>query len=293
MHSDGGFRLERLANGWLAGRFAALEAAGLVHLVTTRQGPDVQQVRHDPAAAGREIAHVLGFEDAAFLEQVHGGEVVVCEKGGCAGFADGLVTATPGLSLVGKSGDCPIMLLGDRRGRAVGFAHASWRATVAGITPTVVRRMADLGCDASDLVACICPSVGPECYEVGEEVRATAVDRHRPSCGSVLPTRPDRKTPLRSLARQHGCPDSCRRSTAVHPRVRRLHAVPQRPVSQPSAGRSRRRTICRRDCLAAGSLKAARAFGMLVGTRGAFLRAVCESATWIDGDDLWRTCGRT
>lgn len=180
MHYDGGFRLERLANGGPAGRFAALEAAGLVHLVTTRQGPDVQQVRHDPAAAGREIAHVLGFEDAAFLEQVHGGEVVVCEKGGCAGFADGLVTATPGLSLVGKSGDCPIILLGDRHGQAVGFAHASWRATVAGITPTVVRRMADLGCDASDLVACICPSVGPECYEVGEEVRATAVNRIGP-----------------------------------------------------------------------------------------------------------------
>jgi polyphenol oxidase len=171
-----GFRLERLANGWLVGRFAALEAVGVAHLVTTRQGPDVQQVRHDPTAAGREIARVLGLEDAAFLEQVHGGQVVMCEQGGCAGFADGLVTATKGLVLVGKSGDCPVILIGDRRGRAVGFAHASWRATVAGITPAVVRRMVDLGCDAGDLVACICPSVGPECYEVGEEVRATAIN---------------------------------------------------------------------------------------------------------------------
>lgn len=174
-HSTGGFRLERLANGWQVGRFAALEAAGLVHLVTTRQGPDVQQVRHDPAAAGREIVDVLGLEDAAFLEQVHGGEVVVCEKGGCAGFADGLVTVVKGLVLIGKSGDCPVILIGDRHGRAVGFAHASWRATVAGITPAVVRRMVDLGCAVGDLVACICPSVGPECYEVGEEVRATVI----------------------------------------------------------------------------------------------------------------------
>jgi hypothetical protein len=179
-HPDGEFRLERLANGWLVGRFAALEAAGAAHLVTTRQGPDVQQVRHDPAAAGREIARVLDLEDAAFLEQVHGGDVVVCETGGCAGFADGMVTAAKGLALVGKSGDCPIVLIGDRRGQAVGFAHASWRATVAGITPTVVRRMVDLGCEPSDLVACICPSAGPECYEVGEEVRATAVSRIGP-----------------------------------------------------------------------------------------------------------------
>jgi YfiH family protein len=173
--SNGGFRLEPLTNGWLVGRFAALEAIGVAHLVTTRRGPDVQQVRHDPAAAGREIGDTLGLKDAAFLEQVHGGEVVVCEKGGCAGFADGLVTAAKGLALVGKSGDCPIVLIGDRGGRAVGFAHASWRATVAGITPAVVRRMVDLGCDSKDLVACICPSVGPECYEVGGEVRATAV----------------------------------------------------------------------------------------------------------------------
>ena len=189
--SDGGFRLDRLANGWRVGRFAVLEAIGVVHLVTTRQGPDVQQVRHDPGSAGREIARVLGVEDAAFLEQVHGGDVLVCEQGGLAGFADGLVTATESLALLGKSGDCPIVLIGDRRGRAVGFAHASWRATVAGITPAVVRRMVDLGCEPSDLVACICPSAGPCCYEVGEEVRAAAVSgigRHAESFFRLGPT---------------------------------------------------------------------------------------------------------
>jgi YfiH family protein len=159
----------------VVGRFAALEAVGVAHLVTTRQGPDVQQVRHEPAAAGREIARVLGLEDVAFLEQVHAGEVLTCDRGGCAGFADGLVTATKGLALMGKSGDCPIVLIADRRGRAAGFAHASWRATVAGITPAVVRRMAELGCDPGDLVACICPSAGPECYEVGAEVLAAAI----------------------------------------------------------------------------------------------------------------------
>ncbi len=175
-HSNGGFRLEQLTNGWLVGRFAALETAGVAHLVTTRQGPDVQQVRQEPAAAGREITRVLGLNEAAFLEQVHGGEVIGCEQGGCAGFADGLVTAAKGLALIGKSGDCPIILIADRGGRAVGFAHASWRATVAGITPAVVRRVVDVGCQTDDLVACICPSAGPECYEVGEEVRATVIN---------------------------------------------------------------------------------------------------------------------
>lgn len=174
-YSDGGFRLERLANGWLVGRFAVLEAAGVAHLVTTRQGPDVQQIRHHPEEAGRQITPSLNVQEIAFLEQVHGGDVLVCEQGGSAGFADGLVTATPGLALMGKSADCPLILIADRRGHAVGFAHASWRATVAGIVPAVVRRMSALGCDPSDLVACICPSVGPCCYEVGEEVRTAAL----------------------------------------------------------------------------------------------------------------------
>lgn len=169
-----GFWLEALANGWLVGRFAALEAVGVAHLVTTRLGPDVQQIRHDTAAAGRQIADVLNLTDVAFLEQVHGGETIVCHEGGPAGLGDGLVTSTRGVALLGKSADCPIVLLADGKGRAVGFAHASWRATVAGIVPAVVRQMVDLGCDPAELVACICPSAGPECYEVGDEVRAAA-----------------------------------------------------------------------------------------------------------------------
>jgi len=78
--------------------------------------------------------------------------------------------------VLGKSGDCPIVLIADRRSRAVGFAHASWKATIAGITPAVVGRMIDLGCRPDDLVACICPSAGPCCYEVGDEVRDAAIN---------------------------------------------------------------------------------------------------------------------
>ena len=176
MGSDGTFRLESLANGWLAGRFAPFESLGIPHLITTRQGPDADQIRRDTAAAGRRIAAVLGLDDVAFLDQVHGGQVAVCRKGGPAGSADGLVTAGAGLALLGKSGDCPIVLIADKQHRAVGFAHASWRATVAGIVPAVVGQMVALDCRPADLVACICPSAGPECYEVGVEVRTAAVE---------------------------------------------------------------------------------------------------------------------
>ncbi len=36
--------------------------------------------------------------------------------------------------------------------------------------------MNHLGCDPGDLVACLCPSAGPECYEVGPEVQEAALE---------------------------------------------------------------------------------------------------------------------
>jgi YfiH family protein len=240
--ANGGFRLERLANGWLVGRFAALDALGVAHLVTTRQGPDVQQARHDPAAAGREITQVLGLEDAAFLEQVHGGDVLVCEQGGCAGFADGLVTAGKGLAVLGKSGDCPIVLIADRRGRAVGFAHASWRATVAGIVPATIRRMADLGCQPDDLVAGICPSAGPCCYEVGEEVRQAALDGIGPHAAAFF--RPSRLAGSQSVAAATNMPAPKHHFDLWRANVDAMIRAGLRPESIHVAGLC---TLCRND----------------------------------------------
>jgi YfiH family protein len=185
------FQLNSLSNGWRVGRFATLEALGIPHLVTTRRGPDVDGIRNDPAAAGREIADFLKLDRTAFLDQVHGGAVLTCSEGGPIGQADGLVTATAGLLLLGKSGDCPIVLIADRQRRAVGFAHASWRATVAGIVPAVVRQMVALGCQPTDLVACVCPSAGPECYEVGDEVRTAALREIGPHAAAFF--RPGRR----------------------------------------------------------------------------------------------------
>jgi YfiH family protein len=184
-YPEGELRFERLSNGWQVGRFAALEAIGVPHFVTAR-GPDVPQIHRDPALPLREIAQVLGLKDAAFLEQVHGSDVLVCEKGGHAGLADGLVTTAEELALIGESDDCPIVMIADSHRRVLGLAHASWQATVAGITPAVVRRMLELGGDPSHLVACIGPSAGPCCYEVGEEVRTVALQRIGPHATSFF-----------------------------------------------------------------------------------------------------------
>lgn len=134
------------------------------------------EVRHNIYGAGREISGALGLDGVAFLEQVHGGDALTCTQAGKAGTGDGLITTQSGLGVLGKSADCPIVLIAEKKGRVVGFAHASWRSTVAGIVPAVLGEIVSLGCLAKNLVACICPSAGPECYEVGPEVRQAAVD---------------------------------------------------------------------------------------------------------------------
>ena len=173
-HSD--FRLERLACGWNAGRFGTLDKLHIPHLISTFAGPDIYALKQDPSGPAQEVAQVLGLNQSAYLDQVHGPDVLACTAGGCQGQADALFTVTRGLALVGKSADCPLVLVADRLERVVGFAHASWRSTVAGIVPSLINKMLqNSDCQASDLAACICPSAGPECYEVGSEVREAAL----------------------------------------------------------------------------------------------------------------------
>lgn len=181
----------RLPNGWLVGQFPALELLGIRHLVTTRLGPNIHQARHQTELIASQLAGLLGLADFAFLRQIHGSQVLMIEGGGgLVGQADGLCTRSRGLLLVAKSGDCPIVLVADRTGKAVGFAHASWRATVAGIVPNLIRCMLECGCRPEDLVACICPSIGPECFQVGQDVLAAALDGIGPHAEGFFLRRP-------------------------------------------------------------------------------------------------------
>ena len=169
---------------WPLGSFPGLAAVSAVaHAVTTRAGPafgaDATSTR--TSLAVQDVVGVLHLAGAAWSRQVHGGAVLRVHTPGLVGEADGLVTDTPGLAVLGRSADCPLVLvagLRDDRSPAVGLAHASWRSTVRGITATVMARLRDeLGVDPDTVRAGIAPSAGPCCYEVGDEVREEALAR--------------------------------------------------------------------------------------------------------------------
>jgi YfiH family protein len=127
----------------------------------------------DDAEIRSFVSDELGIQRQwAFVRQVHGGMVVAVDKAGLAGSADGLVTDRPGLPLTVATADCmPIIVEGDR---SVAILHAGWRGLAAGIVRAGLKAMEALG--DTPRRAAIGPSIGPCCYEVGDEVRTAFGD---------------------------------------------------------------------------------------------------------------------
>ncbi|MGE5675337.1 MAG: peptidoglycan editing factor PgeF [Mycobacterium leprae] len=84
---------------------------------------------------------------------------------------DALITDQRRLALIVTAADCVPVFLYDPVRRCIGVAHAGWRGTVAGIAGRTVAAMAQqYGSRPQDIVAAVGPSIGPCCYEVGEQV---------------------------------------------------------------------------------------------------------------------------
>jgi YfiH family protein len=152
----------------LSVRVPALDAInGLAHGFERRVGPAGTERREE---ARERVANALSSLGRLFLmKQVHGAAVQRApwegEPEGDAGLAEDL-----GILVGAETADCLPVLVVDARRRAVAAVHAGWRGTVAGVVRAAVRALLAGGSRAEDLVAALGPSIGPCCYEVGEEV---------------------------------------------------------------------------------------------------------------------------
>lgn len=113
------------------------------------------------------------------LQQVHGAAVVVVRAADAraANFAwrepeaDIIVSDDPSVALAVQVADCVPLLVADRTTGGVAAAHAGWRGTASNVAGTAVAALARaFGSRPEDLVVVHGPSIGPCCYEVGEEL---------------------------------------------------------------------------------------------------------------------------
>lgn len=109
-------------------------------------------------------------DGVASLTQVH--DAVVVEAEGPLTpppEADGVVSATAGLTLLIRVADCVPVLLADPAVRVIGAAHAGRLGMLRGVVPATIKRMRELG--AGEITAWIGPHICGACYEVPVAMR--------------------------------------------------------------------------------------------------------------------------
>lgn len=145
-------------------------------------------VGDDPSAVAANRAILAQAIDAqpVFLSQPHGVQVVTLSAATAHGTpADGCVTDQRGVACTIMVADCLPVLLTNLQGSRVAAAHAGWRGLAGsggvGILESVVACFGAPGSarsstKAAEIMAWLGPCIGPQAFEVGDEVRHAFVD---------------------------------------------------------------------------------------------------------------------
>lgn len=119
------------------------------------------------------------------LRQRHA-DGVVCLDGFAPGDppaeGDAAITRRSGLLLAVQVADCLPVIIVDKAKRILAAVHAGWRGLLAGVVPRTLEAMQSrYASDPRHCLAVIGPSVGPCCYEVGQDV-ALPFEEAFPGC---------------------------------------------------------------------------------------------------------------
>lgn len=152
--------------GVSSGHFDSLNIGGMI-------GDDQANVIEN----SRRMYAALGLvpEQVCTVWQVHGVDTVIANhpppQRKWLARADGMITNRRDIALSMRYADCVPVLFYDPVHHAAGIAHAGWRGTVNAVVCSVLDAM-QMAYDShpKDILAAIGPSIGPEDYQVGEEV---------------------------------------------------------------------------------------------------------------------------
>ena len=135
-------------------------------------------------ARNRQLLVPLLPSEPVWLKQVHGTEVADAGQATCWPQADACITSHPGAVCAVMTADCLPVLLCDEQGSVVGAAHAGWRGLCDGVIEQTVRAM---NVPPPSLMAWLGPAIGPQAFEVDEEVRAAFVAQQPEAAAAFVP----------------------------------------------------------------------------------------------------------
>ncbi|MDH4283828.1 MAG: peptidoglycan editing factor PgeF [Gallionellaceae bacterium] len=136
-------------------------------------------------ARNRSLLSPLLPSDPVWLKQVHGTVVVDAGATSCHPDGDGCVTSHAGAVCVVMTADCLPVLLCNEEGSVVGAAHAGWRGLCDGVIEQTVGAMK---APPAAMMAWLGPAIGPQAFEVGEEVRAAFIAKQPEAAAAFIPS---------------------------------------------------------------------------------------------------------
>lgn len=171
-------------------QFSHLDEKEVIHGVFTRHGgvspkpwkslnvgatvgDDLERVKENT----QRILQAMGCPRASLFSvwQVHQAKVLVADKPrkGKSEIpkADAVITDDPQVTLFMRFADCVPLYFFDPEQRAIGLAHAGWKGTLENIAQKTIQEMEkEFGSQPGKIKAGIGPSIGPDHYEIQDDV---------------------------------------------------------------------------------------------------------------------------
>jgi YfiH family protein len=146
-------------------------------------------VGDDPShvAANRAALMAALPAEPRWLRQVHGNVAVNADLLINSPEADAAFSRQSGTVCAVMTADCLPVLFCDRAGTVVAAAHAGWRGLLAGVLEETVTQMR---VPAKDVLVWLGPAIGPNCFEVGDEVRTAFISRDAVAASAFSATQP-------------------------------------------------------------------------------------------------------
>lgn len=160
----------------------------------------VGDVREKVAANRALLTQELALpNEPIWLTQTHSTLAVPATVSNRQTPADASFTTMPKQVCVIMTADCLPILLCHRTGSHVAAIHAGWRGLAGGIIENTLDQME---LPASEILAWLGPAIGPQHYEVGNDVRDAFLSTHPTATSAFLPSPAGRwLADLYSLAR--------------------------------------------------------------------------------------------